>query len=143
MSAATIQAIHNDAEHKAAVDELERLWSDERPASQSRLEVLAILIETYEREHHALPSPDPIEAIKFVMEQRGLGPKDLEPFIGTRSRVHEVLHGKRSLTLAMIRRLHHGLGIPAELLLGPDETPGEQPTVRARKSRRNAKNSHK
>jgi HTH-type transcriptional regulator/antitoxin HigA len=69
--------------------------------------------------HHAIGVPDPIRAIEFAMEQRGLNRRDLEPFIGSRARVAEVLNHKRSLTLAMIRRLHAGLGIPAEVLIGP------------------------
>lgn len=76
-----------------------------------------MLIENYEAKHHATLPPDPIEAIKFRMEQAGLTPKDLEPIIGRTNRVYEVLTRKRPLTLAMIRRLHAGLGIPAENLI--------------------------
>src|SRR3954463_58181 len=83
-----------------------------------RFEILLTLIEAYERRHFPLDKPDPIEAIKFRMEQSGLGVKDLEPMIGRPNRVYEVLNRKRPLTLAMIRRLHRGLGIPAAVLVG-------------------------
>jgi len=80
--------------------------------------VLATLAQAWEEKHHAIEAPDPVRAIEFAMEQRGLTRRDLEPYIGSRARIAEVLNGKRSLTLAMIRRLHAGLGIPAEVLIG-------------------------
>lgn len=82
-----------------------------------KLDVLVTLVEAYERKHYPLDLPDPVEAIKFEMEQKGLGVKDLEPMIGKSNRVYEVLTHKRSLTLKMIRRLHEHLGIPAESLI--------------------------
>jgi HTH-type transcriptional regulator / antitoxin HigA len=82
------------------------------------LELLAALIEIYDEKHAPIPPPDPIEAIRFRMEQEDLRPQDLVPLLGSRSRVSEVLNGKRPLTLTMIRRLHQSLGIPAEVLLG-------------------------
>ena len=82
-----------------------------------RLDVLVMLVEAWERQHYPLGFPDPIEAIKYHMDQKGLQPRDLIPFIGSRNRVHEVLNRRRSLTLNMIRRLHEGLGIPAESLI--------------------------
>lgn len=85
----------------------------------ARFEALLTLIEAYERKHYPIDPPDPIEAIKFRMEQGGLTPKDLEPMIGKRNRVYEVLNRKRGLTLAMIWRLHTELGIPAESLIRP------------------------
>jgi HTH-type transcriptional regulator/antitoxin HigA len=81
------------------------------------LEVLTILVEAYEEEHYPITPPDPIEAIEFHMERLGLTRRDLEPYIGSRARVSEILNRRRSLTLAMIRRLQEGLGIPAETLL--------------------------
>ncbi len=81
------------------------------------LDVLVTLVEAWERRHYRLGFPDPVEAIKYHMEQNGLRPRDLIPFIGSRNRVHEVLNRRRSLTLKMIRRLHEGLGIPAESLI--------------------------
>ena len=82
-----------------------------------RLDVLAILVQAYEAKHYPISAPDPIEAIKFRLEQGGLSIKDLEPMIGRSNRVYEVLGRKRPLTLGMIRRLHKGLGIPAEVLI--------------------------
>ncbi len=82
-----------------------------------RLDVLVTLVEAWERQHYPLGFPDPIEAIKYHMDQNGLQPRDLIPFIGSRNRVHEVLNRRRSLTLEMIQRLHSGLGIPAESLI--------------------------
>jgi len=82
------------------------------------LDVLVTLAEKWEEEHYPIESPDPIEAIRFAMEQRGITRRDLEPLIGSRARVAEVLNRKRPLTLPMIRRLHTGLGIPADVLIG-------------------------
>lgn len=94
---------------------------DNEPESGSpegdQFEMMVMLIEAYEAKHHAIAPPSPIEAIKFRMEQAGLTVKDLEPMIGRSNRVYEVLSGKRSLTLPMIRRLHTMLGIPAESLI--------------------------
>ena len=82
-----------------------------------RLDVLVTLVEAWERKHYPFDLPDPVEAIKYHMDQNGLQPRDLIPFIGSRNRVHEVLNRRRSLTLKMIWRLHKGLGIPAESLI--------------------------
>jgi HTH-type transcriptional regulator/antitoxin HigA len=82
--------------------------------------VLATLAEAWERKHHSIDAPDPIEAIRFAMEQRGISRRDLEPFIGSRARVAEILNHKRPLTLPMIRKLHTGLGIPADVLIRED-----------------------
>ena len=84
-----------------------------------RLEVLATLVEAYEEQHYNIPAPDPIEAITYHMESRGLCRRDLEPYLGSRARVAEVLNRKRPLSLEMIRRLHTGLGIGAEILIQP------------------------
>src|SRR5437764_7734481 len=83
------------------------------------LDVLATLAEALEEKHHRIDPPDPIDAIRFAMEQRGLSRHDLEPLIGSRARVAEILNYKRTLTLPMIRRLHDELGIPAEVLIRP------------------------
>ena len=82
-----------------------------------RLDILVTLVEAYERQHFPLDLPDPVEAIKFAMEQKGLAAKDLVPYIGQANRVYEVLNRKRPLTLAMVWKLHAGLGIPAESLI--------------------------
>ncbi len=99
----------------AAIDSMMRARRGSRDGD--RLDVLATLVEAYEAKQFPIDLPDPIEAIRFVMEQRGLSPEDLEPMIGRRSRVYEVLSRRRPLTLAMIRRLHADLGIPAESLI--------------------------
>jgi HTH-type transcriptional regulator/antitoxin HigA len=115
---ADIKPIRTKTDYRKAMAEVERLWGakDGTPAGD-RLDVLATLIDAYEAEHYPMDPPDPIEAIKFRMEQQGLSRKDLEPIIGTRTRVAEVLNGKRSLSISMIRRLHARLGISAEILI--------------------------
>jgi HTH-type transcriptional regulator / antitoxin HigA len=113
-----IKPIHNERQHRAALKEIERLWSARQGSPEhDRLEILATLVEDYEQRHQPVYPPDPVEAIRFRMEQLGLDRKALEPSIGSRARVSEVLSGKRSLTLEMIRRLHRQLGIPADVLL--------------------------
>ena len=82
-----------------------------------RLDILVTLISAYEEIHHSIPAPDPISYLEFIMEQRNLSRKDLEPFIGRRGRVAEILNRARPLTIAMIRKLHDGLGIPADVLI--------------------------
>jgi HTH-type transcriptional regulator / antitoxin HigA len=106
-------------EHREALKRIEKLM-DAKPRTQQgdELELLATLVELYERKHVPIPPPEPLEAIRFRMDQEGLKPKDLIPFIGSRSRVSEFLSGRRPLTLRMIRNLNHGLDIPAKSLLG-------------------------
>jgi len=115
-----IKPIRTKADHRAALKEIETLMSA-RPGTPAgeRLDVLVTLVEAWEKKRFPMELPDPIEAIKFRMEQSGLGPKDLVPMIGQINRVYEVLSRKRPLTLAMIRRLHQDLGIPAESLINP------------------------
>jgi HTH-type transcriptional regulator/antitoxin HigA len=118
--ATDVKPIRTEADYDAAMAEVERLWGAASGTPEGdRLDVLATLIDAYEAKHHALDAPDPIEAIKFRMEQQGMTRKDLEGVIGTRTRIAEVLNGKRSLSIAMIRRLHDQLGIPAEVLIRP------------------------
>ncbi|MDF2642253.1 MAG: hypothetical protein K0R45_1525 [Pseudomonas sp.] len=113
-----IKPIHTDADLAAALSRVEMLWGAQRNTPEGdELEILSILIERYEAERYPLPQSDPIEAIKFLMEQQGLTPADLEPYIGSSGRVSEVLNRKRKLSLAMIKRLHDGLRIPYECLL--------------------------
>jgi HTH-type transcriptional regulator / antitoxin HigA len=117
---ADIKPIRSEEDYEAALAEIGRLWGARSgTADGDRLDVLATLIEAYEAEHHSMDPPDPIEAIKFRMEQQGLTRKDLERLLGTRTRVSEVLNRKRSLSIAMIRRLHEELGISAEVLIRP------------------------
>jgi HTH-type transcriptional regulator/antitoxin HigA len=113
-----IEPIKSKRDHRRALKEIEGLMHAKRNTPQGdRLDVLVALVEAWEAKHYALDLPDPIAAIKYHMEQSGLGPRDLIPFIGGRNRVYEVLAGKRPLTLKMIWRLHQGLGIPAESLI--------------------------
>lgn len=115
-----IQPIKSEADYQAALSEIEKLFNAEPNTPQAdRLEVLATLVEAYEEEHFSIPAPDPVEAVNYFMESRGLSRKDLEPYIGSRARVSEILSRKRPLTLRMIQRLHHELGIPADALLMP------------------------
>lgn len=115
-----IRPIKSEADYDAALAEIERLWEAPEGSPESdRLEVLSTLVEAYEARHWAIDPPDPIDAIKFRMEQRGVEPKDLVPIIGHRSHVYEVLNRKRALSMAMAFRLHKKLGIPAESLLMP------------------------
>jgi HTH-type transcriptional regulator/antitoxin HigA len=113
-----LKPIRTAADYEKALTEIERLWGAKSGTPRGdRLDVLATLIDAYEAEHYPMDPPDPIEAIKFRMEQQGLTRKDLEPLIGTRTRVAEILNRKRSLSIGMIRRLHARLGISAEVLI--------------------------
>ena len=115
-----IKRIKSEADHAAALREIERLWgADEGTAGGDRLEVLTTLVEAYEQAHFPIAAPDPIEAIKFRLEQRGADQKALIGVIGNRTRVYEVLRRDRPLSLSMIRRLNQTLNIPAEVLIRP------------------------
>ena len=115
-----IRPVKTRADHRAALKELERLM-DAKPGTPAgdRLEVLTTLIERYESQHEPIEPPNPIDALLYHMESRGLTRKDLEPFLGSRARVAEVLNRRRTLTIEMIRKLHAGLGISAEVLIRP------------------------
>ena len=119
-----VKPIKTDIDYQAALREIETLMNA-RPDSPEgeKLDVLTTLVEAYERKHYPLEIPDAVAAIKFEMEQQGLKAKDLEPMIGRRNRVYEILNGKRSLTLKMIWRLHEQLGIPAESLIKQPSRP--------------------
>ena len=115
-----IKPIVTKADHRAALKEIEALMPARLGTPEGdRLDVLVTLVEAWEKKRYPMELPDPIEAIKFRMDQSGLGPKDLVPMIGQLNRVCEVLARKRPLTLQMIRRLHRDLGIPAESLIKP------------------------
>ena len=115
-----IRPIHNKKEYKAALIEIEQLWTaPAKSAEADRLDVLALLVEHYEKTHFPIADPDPIELIEHVMESRGLSRKDLEPIIGPRGRVADILNRTRPLTLEMIRRLVSQLNLPAEVLVKP------------------------
>ncbi len=114
-----LKILKSDTDYEMALDKIESLMSASPGTEEAEeLELWIHLVEDYERKHFPIPIPDPIDAIRFRMEQQGLKQKDLIPFIGSKSRVSEVLNRKRHLTLSMIRNLHNGLGIPAEVLLG-------------------------
>jgi HTH-type transcriptional regulator / antitoxin HigA len=119
-----IKAIRTEADYLAALQEVSALI-DLDPAIDSpegeRLDVLGTLVQAYEAKHYPIDLPDPIEAIKFRMDQSGMKVKDLIPYIGPLNRVYEVLSYKRSLSLGMIRRLSEGLNIPAEVLIHKHE----------------------
>ena len=110
--------IKTKRDHRRALKEIEGLMSAKRGSPEGdRLDVLVTLVEAWEAKHYPIDLPDPVEAIKYHMEQQGLEPRDLVPYIGGRNRVYEVLNRKRPLTLKMVWRLHTGLGIPAESLI--------------------------
>src|SRR6478672_6722331 len=120
MAATEIRPIRTKRDYDGALKEVERLWGAKSGTPEGdRLDVLATLIDAYEAEHDPMDPPDPIEAIKFRMEQQGLTRRDLEEIIGTRTRIAEVLNRKRGLSITMIRRLHERLGISADVLIRP------------------------
>lgn len=113
-----LKPIRTEADYERALSEMESLWgATSGTARGDRLDVLATLVDAFEARHHPMDPPDPIDAILFRMEQQGLTRKDLEPMIGGRGRVAEVLNRKRPLSIDMIRRLHEGLGISADVLI--------------------------
>jgi HTH-type transcriptional regulator / antitoxin HigA len=118
--ATEVRPIRTKRDYEATLKEVESLWGAKAGTREGdRLDVLATLIDAYEAEHYPMDPPDPIEAIKFRMEQQGLTRRDLEEIIGTRTRIAEVLNRKRGLSIAMIRRLHERLGISADVLIQP------------------------
>lgn len=115
-----IKPIKTEADYEAALTEIENLWGVPMGSPEGdKLDVLVTLVEAYEEQHHPILPPDPIEALYHYLESQELSRRDLEPFIGTRARVSEVLNRKRPLTLNMIRKLQSGLGISAEVLIQP------------------------
>jgi len=120
-----IVPIRTEADHKATLKEIASLMESDPELGTpdgDRLDILVTLVQAYETKQVPIGAPDPVEAIKFRMDQSGLSVKDLDPIIGKSNRVYEVLNRKRPLTLAMIRRLHHTLGIPAEVLIAQTVT---------------------
>ena len=115
-----VKPIRTRRDYESAMKAVERLWGARAGTLEGdRLDVLATLIDAYEAEHYPMDPPDPIEAIKFRMEQKGLTRKDLAKILGTRTRVSEVLNRRRNLSIGMIRQLHRKLGISAEVLIRP------------------------
>ena len=120
MTMPDVKPIRSLRDHENALAEMQALWgSASGTAKGDHLDVLATLVDAYENQNFPFDPPDPVEAIKFRMEQQGLKRKDLEGIIGTRARIAEVLDRKRGLSIAMIRRLHEALDIPAEVLIRP------------------------
>ena len=118
-----LRPIRTKADYKEAQRKISALLDAPVGSREAEiLELLSVLVEAYEEEHHPVAPPDPIEAIKFRMDQMGLTRRDLEPYLGSRARVSEVLNRKRPLSVEMIRRLNAGLGIPAEILIRPYKT---------------------
>jgi HTH-type transcriptional regulator/antitoxin HigA len=131
--ASELRPIRTTADHQAALAEVERLWGSAGGTPDGdRLDILATLVDAYEAEHVPMDPPDPVEAIKFRMEQQGLTRKDLESMIGTRTRVAEILNRRRGLSIGMIRRLHDRLGIAADVLIRPSGAESDHRTRPAR-----------
>ncbi len=125
-----IKIIKNEAEYDAALERIDALMNAAPgSAEEEELELLAILVEKYEQERYPIELPDPVEAIKFRMEQEGLTRKDMIKYLGSQSKVSEVLNYKRPLSLAMIRALTDGLNIPAEVLIQPPDQYGDLATT--------------
>lgn len=115
-----LRPIRTEADYNTTLAEIESLF-DAAPDTPDgdRLDVLILLVEAYEERHHPIPPPDPVAALEYYMESRGLIRRNLETYLGSRARVAEILNRKRALTIEMIRRLHQGLGIPADILIQP------------------------
>jgi len=125
-----IKPIRSDMDYQVTLQEIETLI-DSQPGTPEgdRLDVLVTLVEAYEAKHFPIPEPDdPVQVLEYYMESRGLSRSDLIPFLGSKERVSEVLNRKRGLSLEMIRRLHHGLGIPADLIMGKLSHNSTRPT---------------
>lgn len=125
----TLRPIRNEEDYETALEEIEALWEAEAGTPEAdRLDILVMLVEAYEAEQYPIPDPDPIELILHVMDARNLTRKDLEPYLGSRARVSEILNRRRPLSLEMIRKLQSGLGLPADILVQPYElqTPHHQ-----------------
>lgn len=119
-----IKPIRTEADYEAALKEIEKLMESQPGTPDGdRMEVLVTLVEVYEAKHFPIPEPDdPVEVLEYYMESRGLSRSDLIAYLGSKERVSEVLNRKRGLSLEMIRRLHNGLGIPADLIMGKHRT---------------------
>jgi len=118
-----VKPIKTRRDYESAMKAIERLWGARAGTREGdQLDVLATLIDAYEAEHFPMDPPDPIEAIKFRMEQKGLTRKDLAKILGTRTRVSEVLNRRRNLSIGMIRQIHKKLGVSAEVLIRPTRT---------------------
>lgn len=118
----TIHPIHSKSDYEKALNRIEAIFDAKSGTSEGdELEILGILVEDYEKRHHPIDAPDPVEAVRFRMEQLGLTQRDLAVMVGSKSRASEILSGKRTMSLRVIRILNQSLGIPAEVLLGQEE----------------------
>lgn len=127
-----LKPIRNESDYQAALREIEQLWDVEPGTPEGdALDVLVTLVDAYERDHYDLPAPDPIAALEYFMESRGWTRKQLEPYIGSRGRVSEILSRKRPLTLPMIRRLEQATGIPGSILIQPYRTEQDERSPQA------------
>ena len=116
----TLRPLKTEVDYKEALAEIESVFNAGANTPEAdRLDVLAMLVEAYEEEHYPIPAPDPVAALEYYMDSRGLTRRDLEPYLGSRARVAEILNRKRGLSIEMIRRLHQGLGISADILIQP------------------------
>ena len=117
-----IKPIRTETDYEAAMQEIDHLWGAAYGSPEGdKLDVLVTLVEAYEEKHYPIPPPDPIEAILHHMDSQGMTRRDLEPYLGSRARVAEVLNRRRALSLSMIRKLQRGLGIAADILIQPYE----------------------
>lgn len=115
----TIHPIHSKSDYEKALNRIEAIFDAKSGTSEGdELEILGILVEDYEKRHHPIDAPDPVEAVRFRMEQLGLTQRDLAVMVGSKSRASEILSGKRTMSLRVIRILNQSLGIPADVLLG-------------------------
>jgi HTH-type transcriptional regulator/antitoxin HigA len=116
----TLRTLKTEADCKEALAEFDEVFDAEANSPEAdRLDILALLVEAYEEQHYPIPAPDPVAALEYHMDSRGLTRRDLEPYLGSRARAAEVLNRKRGLPIKMIRRLHQGLGISADILIQP------------------------
>ncbi len=130
-----VRTLKTETDYKEALAEIDRLFdaAPETPDGDC-LDVLTLLVEAYEEQHYPIPPPDPVAALEYYMESRGLSRRDLEPYLGSRARVAEVLNRKRGLSIDMIRRLHQGLGISADILIQPYSLSNQPPNEASRKA---------
>ena len=127
----TLRTLKTEADYKEALAEIDGIFDAELNTPEGdRLDILALLVEAYEEQHYPIPPPDPVAALEYYMDSRGLTRRDLEPYLGSRARVAEVLNRKRGLSIEMIRHLHQGLGISADILIQPYSL-AKQPTTSA------------
>jgi HTH-type transcriptional regulator/antitoxin HigA len=130
-----MRTLKTEADYKEALAEIDIIFDAELNTSDGdRLDILALLVEAYEEQHYPIPAPDPVAALEYHMDSRGLTRRDLEPYLGSRARVAEVLNRKRGLSIDMIRRLHQGLGISADILIQPYSLSNQRTDEASRKA---------